>query len=195
MTTLYIVRHGQYSTPTGIIPYRLPGFHLAPEGIIQAQKVAEQLKTEPIVAIYTSPMERTQETAQILAIPHNLTPVVDQRLLETRSPAQGLTEAAIKAIHPYDWSVYDSDWYKENNAETLPEISTRLMSIIEEKKKTHDGQSFVFVTHGDLIMLAGAYYTYGNFEIKTVLSMPYVRMAGGFKITFGERGEVACVSL
>jgi broad specificity phosphatase PhoE len=117
MTTLYIVRHGQYATPKGIIPYRLPGFHLAPEGVAQAQALAKRLSSEPIVAIYTSPLERTQETAQILGVPHHLIPVVDDRLIETRSPAQGMTPAEIAKHGADDWSGFDSAWYKENNAE------------------------------------------------------------------------------
>ena len=95
MTTIYLLRHGEYSSSQGIIPYRLSGFHLSEIGIAQVKSRSDSLANEPIVAIFTSPMERTLETAQILALPHGLTPIVDERLNEVRSPLQGKTKAEI----------------------------------------------------------------------------------------------------
>lgn len=182
MNTFYIIRHGKYLTPKGIIPYRLPGFHLAPEGIEKVQQLSEQLKDVPFVAIYTSPMERTQETASILARPHGLIPVIDERLLEVRSPAQGLTVPEIEAITPFDWNIYDTEWRKAGNGESIEDVFSRTDAIIQEKMREHQGKVFALVTHGDQTMLMAAHYMGIPRETKSLLKLPYVPMAGGFKI-------------
>lgn len=182
MTTLYIIRHGKYLTPKGVIPYRLPGFHLAPEGIVMVEKLADQLREVPFTAIYTSPMERTQETAAILAKPHGLVPLVDVRLLEVRSPAQGLTVPEIEAITPFDWNIYDTDFRKAGNGETIDEVFIRTLDIVNEKLNQHKNKTFALITHGDQTMLMAAHYMGIPLSIEALLKLPYVPMAGGYKI-------------
>lgn len=182
MTTLYIIRHGKYLTPYGVIPYRLPGFHLAPEGIVMVGELSRKLGNVPLVAIYTSPMERTQETAEILAAPHGLVPVVDERLLEVRSPAQGLTVPEIEAITPFDWNIYDSDFRKAGNGETIEEVFLRTLDIVNEKLEQHKDKAFALVTHGDQTMLMAAYYMGIPRTTEALLKLPYVPMAGGYRI-------------
>jgi len=182
MTTLYIIRHGKYLTPKGVIPYRLPGFHLAPEGIVMVEKLADQLREVPFTAIYTSPMERTQETATILAKPHGLVPLVDVRLLEVRSPAQGLTVPEIEAITPFDWNIYDTDFRKAGNGETIDEVLIRTLDIVNEKLNQHKNKTFALITHGDQTMLMAAHYMGIPLTIEALLKLPYVPMAGGYKI-------------
>ncbi len=182
MTTLYIIRHGKYLTPKGIIPYRLAGFNLAPEGVAMVEKLSDQLRDVPFVAIYTSPMERTVETAQIIAKSHSLNPVIDERLLEVRSPAQGLTVAEIEAISPFDWSIYDTDFRKAGNGESTEEVFVRTADIVNEKLTQHKNQTFALVTHGDQTMLMAAHYMGIPRTTEALLKLPYVPMAGGYKI-------------
>lgn len=192
MTTLYIIRHGKYLTPTGVIPYRLPGFHLAPEGIAKVSELAYSLRDVPFAAIYTSPMERTQETAIILAKPHGLVPIVDERLLEVRSPAQGLTVPEIEAITPFDWNIYDTKWRKDGNGESVDDVFERTQAIVNEKLDQHKDKTFALVTHGDQTMLMAAHYMGIPRTTEALLKLPYVPMAGGFKIEL--EGDQATVS-
>lgn len=184
MTTLYIVRHGQYSSPTPVIPFRLPGFHLSDEGRKQAECLSKFLKDKSITAVFTSPMERTQETAAILAKPHGLIPISDDRLLEVRSPVQGMTVAQIEAIHTWDWSLYESDWYHRHGGETLDELFARVHAVSEEILRDYAGQSVILVTHGDPIMVLAAGYMGLPRTAQALLTLPYVSMAGGYWIEF-----------
>ena len=43
---------------------RLPGWHLSDDGRAQAERLVETLRAQPIARIYSSPLERTVETAQ-----------------------------------------------------------------------------------------------------------------------------------
>jgi len=189
MTTIYLVRHGQYSSPTPVIPFRLPGFHLSEEGKVQAQNLANSLKNAEITALFTSHMERTQETAAILGATIGLEPYIDERLLEVRSPLEGMTKAEIEVIHVWDWSIYDSAWYQERHGETLGEICVRTKAICEEKRREYDGTSILMVTHGDVVMIGAALYMGLPITSDGLKTLPYVGMAGGYRIEFGELNE------
>lgn len=134
-------------------------------------------------------MERTKETADIIAHTLGLTPQTDDRLLEVRSPLQGMTKEAIEAIHPWDWSLYESSWYRQRRGETLSEIGERIHAVCEEKKAEYDGHTVVLVTHGDLVMLGAALYMGLPQTAQTLQTLPYVPMAGGYRIEFEEGNE------
>ena len=61
---------------------RLPGFRLSSEGKAAARDLAELLVGAQIVAVASSPLERAVETARILAAPHGLEVLTEDRLLE-----------------------------------------------------------------------------------------------------------------
>lgn len=189
MTTLYLIRHGQYASPDHIIPYRLPGFHLSPKGISDVTRLAEALASRSIAAVYTSPMERTQETAAILAKPFHVTPIVDERLLEARSPAQGQKEGFLEARG--GWDIYESDWFKEHNGESMADIAARMKVAIEDITLAHKNAEVIVVSHGDPIMLLVASYRGISLTPEALHAMqPYVPMAGGYTLSFNEEGEV-----
>src|SRR5439155_27206474 len=74
-TRVLIVRHG--TTALGAED-RFAGstdVPLADEGREQAERLARRLASEPLVAVYASPMQRALETATIVARPHGLGPV------------------------------------------------------------------------------------------------------------------------
>lgn len=67
MTIFLLIRHGENDWVGKKLAGRLPDVHLNKNGHQQAQKIADVLKDAPIKAIYSSPMERTIETATPLA--------------------------------------------------------------------------------------------------------------------------------
>lgn len=186
MTTIYLLRHGQYETHDGILPYRLSNFHLSQKGKEDVHELKAKLSSKPIVAVYTSPLERTFETAAILAQPFHLMPMVDDRLLEVRSPAQGEKEGFVEAKG--GWGIYETEWYKKHGGESVVEIAARMKSAVEEFALKHEGKEIIVVSHGDPIMLTAAYYQGIVLESSALGSISYVPMTGGFKVAF-EAGE------
>lgn len=67
-TTIHFVRHGEVENPEHLLYERLPGFHLSNRGVRMAKATAHYFATAPqmreISAIYSSPLERTRETAR-----------------------------------------------------------------------------------------------------------------------------------
>ncbi len=66
-TTIHFVRHGKVENPGHLLYERLPGFHLSDVGVRMAQATAHYIAVSPqlntVSAVYSSPLERTRETA------------------------------------------------------------------------------------------------------------------------------------
>ena len=69
MPLLLLIRHGENEyVKTGKLAGRLPDVHLNERGRQQAAELAEALKHVPLIAIYSSPLERAVETAEPIAL-------------------------------------------------------------------------------------------------------------------------------
>jgi probable phosphoglycerate mutase len=81
-TLIFLVRHG---ATTLTAEDRFAGssdVSLSEEGRSQVRSLARRLETEQLHAVYCSPLDRTVETASILAGPHNLEPIREPGLRE-----------------------------------------------------------------------------------------------------------------
>src|SRR5262245_32642006 len=82
-TVVLLVRHGQTPTTGKVLPGRARGLHLADEGRAQAEAAAERIAAlKRVDAIYSSPLERTKETAAPIGRARGLKVSVDRGLLE-----------------------------------------------------------------------------------------------------------------
>ena len=75
---LYFVRHGESEANTQhVISNRESPFPLTPKGRQQAETLAEKLKGNPFCTMFSSPVLRARETAEILSaalgIPYQVT--------------------------------------------------------------------------------------------------------------------------
>ena len=97
---LLLIRHGLSSFN---LEHRIQGRNdlstLTTEGILQASKAGEALRSLPIHAVYTSPLQRAADTAKELLKNRNgeLMPILDNDLLEVDlGPWSGLTIDEVK---------------------------------------------------------------------------------------------------
>ncbi|MDI6737134.1 MAG: histidine phosphatase family protein [Nanoarchaeota archaeon] len=83
MTKLIVVRHCQTEDNAA---GKMQGYHndscFTEEGKIQAQKLLDRLKSEPIKAVYCSDLGRAFKTAEAIASAHGLKPIQLQELRE-----------------------------------------------------------------------------------------------------------------
>ena len=82
---IYIVRHGHPQMGTGLAYDRVPGPPLSDVGQAEAALTAEYLRGRDIEQIYSSPLERTLGTAQVIAAALNVPMQVKPQLAEHRS--------------------------------------------------------------------------------------------------------------
>jgi len=80
---LHLIRHGETTANvTGALDTARPGADLTDLGREQAQQLVHRLHDEPIEALYTSTLVRTQQTARPLATARGLEITVDDGLRE-----------------------------------------------------------------------------------------------------------------
>src|SRR5688572_19684745 len=79
---IYLIRHAAPQDGTGIRYDIAPGPSLSPNGRQEARAVADFLAERGIEVVIHSPLDRTSQTAAILAEGLGLTPDIDERLAE-----------------------------------------------------------------------------------------------------------------
>ena len=77
---IYVIRHGQTELNSRGVLQGRSDRPLNETGIAQARAAAERLRDIRFDRVYTSPLVRAVQTAQILA--PDITPVIDARLIE-----------------------------------------------------------------------------------------------------------------
>lgn len=141
---IYLVRHGNYSNPDNIYPFFLPVV-LSQDGIEQIQRVGEWLKKESIrgIPIYSSPIKRCVQTAEIISKAVDSSITMDDRLIESYCPnLQG-------KVQPEDKNDAITEQSNDPSREPLEDQQKRMRSIFDEKVK--EGKDCVLVSHGDPI--------------------------------------------
>jgi broad specificity phosphatase PhoE len=134
------LRHAIVLNPDHVVYALLPGFHLSAEGRRDAERLAERMSAEPVIAVYASPLERAVETAEILAAPHGLTVHRDPRLLEWSFWArwQGMPCATIRDRDPDLLEAYAQDPTTASPADTLEAAGRRILAWAAEAEALHD---------------------------------------------------------
>ncbi len=156
-TRLYLVRHGctQSNRDRRYMGRSEEG--LSSEGRWQARQLARRLAGNELAAIYSSPLRRTKETAQIVAQPHRLDVGVVAEFNELDlSRWVGLTAAEIEAREPEAWDT----WCTDPASLTLPGIEPfdrlrqRIRRGLEDLTKRHAGATIAVATHDGIIRIA-----------------------------------------
>ena len=161
-TTIHFVRHGEVHNPDHILYERLPGFHLSDRGRRMAEATARYLAASPqtntAAAVYSSPLDRTRETAQVILTALNeirmarneepLELVTDQRIIEAgnnfRGTRIGHGEGAL--WRNGNWKLVTNLW-KPSWGESYRQIAARVSAFAQEKVREHAGQQIIVVSH------------------------------------------------
>src|ERR1700740_3036725 len=90
-TVVHLLRHGEVYNPQHVLYGRLPNFHLSENGRLMADAAADFFAERDVVALFASPLDRAQETAQPLAGRKGLPIQADQGLIESANVLEGKT--------------------------------------------------------------------------------------------------------
>jgi broad specificity phosphatase PhoE len=155
MTTYYLLRHGEHALQGRIAAGRTPGIGLSERGRGEAEWAAERLANANIAAVYASPMERGQETAQIIGRRLDLPVTVRDDLSELDfGEWTGLTFDEIrKDARWLVWAAHRSVACIPGG-ETMREVQRRVVEAMMELRETHPDDSIVLVSHGDVLRAA-----------------------------------------
>lgn len=156
---LLLIRHGLNDWVGQRLAGWTPGVHLNDEGRAQAAALAERLAVVPLAAIYSSPLERTLETAQPLAKARGLTVQVRDGLGEARCgdwTGRTLKELKNEELWPVI-QLYPSG-ARFPGGESLREVQARMVAELDAIRDSHPDQTVAVVSHSDPIRLAVAHY-------------------------------------
>lgn len=159
MTTVFLVRHGVTSHTGSRLTGWTPDVHLTEAGEEEVGAAAEWLARVPLKAVYSSPIDRTIETARIIAGPHGLKVRTRRALGEvqyggwTNRPIRSLMRTKLwQTVQRYPSAARFPD------GETLREVQFRAVGEVEKLSLEHPKDAICCVSHGDVIKLIAAHY-------------------------------------
>lgn len=159
---VFLTRHGYVDNPDNIIYGRLPGFNLNEEGKAQMERLAQALKEDGVVLskIYTSPLERTVQSAKIIGEQLGVEVEEDEALLEVEAgPLEGKAWwQHIPLYLKHGINVY-SERYVQMGMESIDSITERMRRSLEAKLAKIEGD-FMLVSHADPINILIWSYVY-----------------------------------
>lgn len=151
MTTVYFVRHGEYEGRDKYLALRSKGFPLNKPGKSQANKLADQFSKKSIAAIYSSPLTRSLETATIIGERLNLKVYEDKRLLEVKTPFDGITKEKFEEMGGGNM-LYKIP-AQIARGESFEEVESRMLDFLKYILNDYKNKSVVAISHGDPIMI------------------------------------------
>jgi probable phosphoglycerate mutase len=160
MTIILLVRHGENKyVKKGLLAGRLPGVSLNKKGRKQANTLADLLEEAPVKAVYSSPLERTMETAQPIAKRLGLEVIPRKGLIEVDFgdwEGKKLKKLSRKKL----WRVVQLSPSQMcfPGGETFHQAQYRVVKELKELSRVHDEKDvIVCVSHSDVIKLAVSY--------------------------------------
>ncbi len=161
--TIFLVRHATNDWVGKRLAGWTPGVHLNAEGQRQAEALAERLARwphPPIVALYSSPLERARETAQPVAERLGLDVHIVEDLGEVRYGTW--TGGEIETLKNEElWRVVQT-WpsaARFPEGESVRDVQCRAVSAVETiAERLEPGQAAVLFSHSDVIRVVVAHY-------------------------------------
>ena len=157
---LYFVRHGESEANIlRVISNRESPLGLTERGRQQALTLAERLKDIPFTAIYSSPILRARETAEILSRSFHLGYQVTEALREYDCGIlEDKSDEASWRLHTEiaeDWTLHHNHLRKPEGGESYLDIQDRFLPFIEalKRERLHKDDHILLVAHGGLLQL------------------------------------------
>lgn len=166
-TKIYFIRHGNVHNPKKIVYGRLNHFGLSPVGRKEIETCCKRLPGGSIARIFTSPLLRARQSAQIIGKTLHLVPKVSRLLIETDEPFAGITTDEFhQRVEPV---LYDG----KMKVESIESQFQRMSLFCKKMCSLNEEQGIVAVSHGDPIMIlyaqtTGIRFTY-EFKMRNYL--------------------------
>lgn len=155
MNKLYLVRHGEnLANLTKELSYRHVDYPLTPKGRLQAQQTAAYFRDKFVDEIYTSPLKRAVETAQIIALELRLPLVILENFREINVGELELAPASAETWERHNevffqWLEGEAD-ARFPGGEDYHSLWARLSAGIRQVVSGKSGRNIIIVGHGGI---------------------------------------------
>jgi broad specificity phosphatase PhoE len=152
MTVFHLLRHGEHALQRRLVAGRMPGVGLSERGRAEIAAVADRLEGENVAALYSSPLQRTRESAEILSDRLGLPVAVHDDLIELDfGDWTGATYDTVRADPRWEpWRAHRS-LASIPGGESMRTVQRRAVEAMFEIVAGHHDQTVVAVSHGDVI--------------------------------------------
>lgn len=171
---IFLVRHGQANNNVEkiLLAHPKPGENpLTEKGKKQIKKAARYLKGKKIEIVFSSPIQRSMETAEIIAKENGVEVIIDENLREIEL---GIFERKawkeFLDLYPQDLNPNRTD---KNGIEGLEEIQSRLKIFLGNVAKKHKGKNIAVISHGGTIKVLSGMLL--NMNKKETLNIPMLK--------------------
>jgi len=155
MTVFHLVRHGEHVLAGRVLAGRTPGVGLSERGRAEIAAVAERFAGEDIAALYSSPLQRTKETAEILSARLDLPVGYREDVIELDfGEWTGLSFDQVRAHQGWEsWRVCRSITAVPGG-ESMRQVQERAVGALLDLHRAHHNGTLIIVSHGDVIRAA-----------------------------------------
>ncbi|MBI4824460.1 MAG: histidine phosphatase family protein [Nitrospirae bacterium] len=157
VTTLYLIRHGETESADEKRYKGSIDVAISLKGLMQIKKTSTFIKAllngsnMRLKAVYTSSLQRALKSAEIIATGNALKPIVVPELRERNFGAwEGMSFDEIRASYPdaFDSWAKDPMRFSPIGGESTLEVKERVMKVLYEILKAHNGDAVSIVSHG-----------------------------------------------
>jgi isoleucyl-tRNA synthetase len=147
------MRHGEVYNPKKVIYGRLPRFPITKIAKVGIKKLVPYFKRNKINIIYSSPLLRTRQSAEIIAKGLGLKVKYNSKIIEIKLFCEGMSlEKFKKEIQPY---LFDKK-FKNKGQEQVEDIRKRMLAFLNSIEKRHKNKNILVISHGDPIVILKA---------------------------------------
>ncbi len=161
---LYLVRHGESIYNAEGRVQGQEDVPLSELGLRQSRAAAEALSTFPVERIYSSPLRRALQTAEVIAARLGLPILLDDRLKELHAGIfQGKLRRELPQLFPEEYAAWSSGdpYYVIPGGQSRFQVRQRGEAALREIAERHRGHTVV-VGHGALFRFALGALVGGN---------------------------------
>jgi len=129
---------------------------LSARGIEQVERLSVFLEGAGLSAVYTSGLSRAFKSAEIIARPHGVSPVIEEGLKEySFGEWEGMTFAEIERKYPDAFSAWAADpvQFSPLGGESTVGVRDRAVPVFEKIISRHHDESIALVSHGGVIRI------------------------------------------
>ena len=149
---IYLIRHGETENAQEMRYKGNINVPLSQNGTRQIGMLADFLEQHAVLNfVYSSPLSRAQNSAEIIAQRYHIQPIILSQLREIDFGAwEGMTFEEVQEKYPDEFDVWANDPLLQGpvNGETIPQVRDRVMEAMDQILANNKNQNIAVVAHG-----------------------------------------------